>query len=225
METTKFKCNFCAKTYTRKSFYDRHVLCCELLNSSKNDRNNLINENEQPPSIHQLYSIIKELNYNYLNLKSELDNMKKHVYKTKKPKYLLDCLNEKDVELINIYDYIDNQDINISSIQTRELDKNINFMFNKQESIPICCFEQNKNELFIFKNKWELCSHEEFKTIVDIIHRKILRIISQHEVSENNYCHLLKNLITQKTNYSYVKKKLFHHLKTTVTNIIEYEFH
>ena len=85
METTKFKCNYCFKEYSRKSFYNKHVLCCEILNSTKRE-NEITREEEENPSISQLYTIIKELNHNYNRLKNEMEEMKRHVYKTKKKK-------------------------------------------------------------------------------------------------------------------------------------------
>ena len=50
MEKTKFTCNYCFKEYSRKSFYNKHVLCCEILNNSKHE-NELIREEQETPSI------------------------------------------------------------------------------------------------------------------------------------------------------------------------------
>lgn len=225
METTKFKCNYCFKEYTRKSFYNKHVLCCEILNSTRHE-NELVREEQENPSMEQLYTIIKELNHNYNRLKNEMEEMKRHVYKTKKKKYIVEWLNENKKMTIDIDNYIDNIDIDISTIINNNYDKIFELLFCKNKDIPICCFDQNKNTIFVYLDtKWNICSHEKFKDIIDTLTMRMLRIITQQKLNgSDRYCNIIKQLMNDKTDYNSIKKKIFHQLKTNITNIIEYEF-
>lgn len=232
METTKFKCNYCCKEYSRKSFYKKHVMCCEIVNNSKKENELNREETEDIPSIGQLYSIIKEMNFNYNHLKSDMEEMKKHVYKTKKKVYLLEWLKEKIHPTTNIQTYINNIDINISLLTEHGFEKGLGLLFdkmdNKKDNLPIRCFDQHKNSLFIFENEWKICSDEQFQNIVDILHTKILRIISQISIDANNpddnFCFVIKKLLNQQTDYSQIKKNMYQQMKSNVMNIIEYEF-
>ena len=225
METTKFKCNYCFKEYTRKSFYNKHVLCCEILNSTKRE-NELVREEEENPSISQLYTIIKELNHNYNRLKNEMEEMKRHVYKTKKKKYIVEWLNENKKQKIDIDKYLDNIDIDISTIINNNYDKIFELLFQKDNDIPVCCFDQNKNTIFIYlDNKWEICSPEKFKDIVNMLTTRMLRIITQQKLEgSEQYCRIIKQLMNNKIDYNNIKKKIYGQLKTNITNIVEYEF-
>jgi hypothetical protein len=225
METTKFKCNYCFKEYTRKSFYNKHVLCCEILNNTKRE-NEIIREEEENPTISQLYTIIKELNHNYKQLKNEMEEMKRHVYKTKKKKYIVEWLNENKKESIDIDNYLDNIQIDISTIVNNNYNKVFELLFEKDKEIPICCFDQNKNTLFIFhENKWDICSFEKLKDIIDTLNMRILRLITQHSLTASEeYCNIIKQLMNNKTDYNNIKKNIYSHLKTNITHIVEYEF-
>ena len=101
-----------------------------------------------------------------------------------------------------------------------------NISFDKDKNIPICCFDQNKNGVFIYyDNKWEICSFEKFKDIIDTLNMRILRLITQHRLNgSGDYCNIVKQLMSNKIDYNSIKKKIYQHLKTNVTNIVEYEF-
>ena len=228
METKKFTCNYCYKEYSRKSFYNKHVLCCEIVNNSKTENELNREEMDDVPSVGQMYSIIKELTFNYNHLKTDLEEMKKHVYKTKKKIYLLEWLKEKIHPTTNIQTYIDELDININLLTEHGFEKGLGLLFDKEEHIPIRCFDQNKNCLFLFENEWKICSDEQFQNIVDTLHTKILRIVSQTSIdiqdSNNNFCLIVKKLLQQETDYSQIKKNIYQQLKSNVMNIVEYEF-
>ena len=54
---------------------------------------------------------------------------------------------------------------------------------------------------------------------------RILRLITQHRLNgSGEYCNIVKQLMSNKTDYNSIKKNIFQHLKTNVTNIVEYEF-
>ena len=67
-----------------------------------------------------LYKVIKDLTYNYTNIKKDLEEMKRHVYKTKKKKYLIEWLNESSKPKENIDSYIENITINVSDIASSD---------------------------------------------------------------------------------------------------------
>ena len=225
METTKFKCNYCFKEYSRKSFYNKHVLCCEILHSTKRE-NEIRQEEQENPSISQLYTIIKEMNHNYNQLKSEIEEMKRHVYKTKKKKYIVEWLNENKKINMDIDDYLNNIDIDISMVLNNNFNKIFELLFDKDKNIPICCFDQNKNTLFIYNDKkWEMCGFEKFKDMIDTLNMRILRLITQQRLNgTSDYCSTVKQLMSNKIDYNNIKKNIFQHLKKNITHIVEYEF-
>ena len=152
--------------------------------------------------------------------------MKKHVYKTKKKKYIVEWLNESSKPKENIDSYIENITINVSDIVSSDFDNMLNSLFTEKTDIPICCFDQKNNCIFVYDNEtWDVCSQEKFKSIIDTINLKILRKVTDYSLNNSNYyCELIKYLMNDNLDYNKVKKKIYNIFKTNITNIIEYEF-
>ena len=223
MESTKFKCNYCFKEYTRKSFYKKHVACCEIINNSKKE-NRLLREEDDLPSQDQVFQVVKELVFNYEKLKKEMEEIKRHVYKTKRKMYLIDWLNNQKKLNKNITDYINDVEINVSDVINNNMEKIFKLLFTEKENIPIYCFDQKKNIIFIFEEEWKICSDEKFVEIIDLLNSRILRMITNYNLeSSNDYCNLIKEIINN-NDYKLIRKKVFQAIKTNITNIVEYEF-
>ena len=223
MESSKFKCNYCFKEYTRKSFYKKHVACCEIINNSKKE-NRLLREEDDLPSQDQVFQVVKELVFNYEKLKKEMEEIKRHVYKTKRKMYLVDWLNNNKKINKNITNYINDIEINVSDIVNNNMEKIYKLLFTEKENIPIYCFDQKKNIIFIFDEEWKICSDEKFIEIIDLLNSRILRMITNYNLeSTNEYCNLIKEIINN-NDYKLIRKNVFQAIKTNITNIVEYEF-
>lgn len=223
MESSKFKCNYCFKEYTRKSFYKKHVACCEIINNSKKE-NRLLREEDDLPSQDQVFQVVKELVFNYEKLKKEMEEIKRHVYKTKRKMYLVDWLNNNKKINKNITNYINDIEINVSDIVNNNMEKIFKLLFTEKENIPIYCFDQKKNIIFIFDEEWKICSDEKFIEIIDLLNSRILKMITNYNLeSSNEYCNLIKEIINN-NDYKLIRKNVFQAIKTNITNIVEYEF-
>ena len=110
---------------------------------------------------------------------------------------------------MDIDNYLDNIDIDISMVLNNNFNKIFELLFDKDKDIPICCFDQNKNTVFIYHdNKWEICSFEKFKDIIDTLNMRILRLITEHRLNgSGDYCNIVKQLMSNKIDYNSIKKK------------------
>ena len=68
----KNTCMYCNKTYSRVSYYKRHVLLCEMVHSSKFERNMNIEENNTLYSYNDLVNVVQELKYEFVKMQEEL---------------------------------------------------------------------------------------------------------------------------------------------------------
>ena len=60
-------------------------------------------------------------------------------------------------------------------------DNMLNSLFTEKTDIPICCFDQKNNCIFVYDNEtWYVCSQEKFKSIIDTINLKILRKVTEY---------------------------------------------
>jgi len=73
----KKSCIYCNKTYTRLSYYKRHVLLCEMVHSSKFEKNMNIEENQTLYSYSDLVNVVQELKYEFVKMQDEFKKLKK----------------------------------------------------------------------------------------------------------------------------------------------------
>lgn len=130
---SKFKCLYCKKSYKNKSNLNKHLVLCELIHTSKNKKQLLIEEEDNNlPSQKQLYQMLLELAFKYNKLEEKMDLAMKWIDKKKKKINILDWLQ------INI---VPNYIFDNLSLQIEVTNLDVEFLFNNS-------FIDTLNELF-----------------------------------------------------------------------------
>ena len=62
------ECPFCCRVYKIKTYFDRHVISCKLLQKSSKERCDDEETQQDTPNIRELYDIILEMNNTIRNL-------------------------------------------------------------------------------------------------------------------------------------------------------------
>jgi|TARA_Y100000992_G_scaffold301030_1_gene270959 hypothetical protein len=240
-----YNCRYCNRNYSRKTSYEKHLLCCEILsNPLEHELNDIY---DTPPNIIKLYDIIKELAYKQAKQEKEIESLKQFINKTKKKLNIIDWLNEnyqksitfdsfiktikvqrKHLEYIFKYDFIDGLMLIFQEILPLSGD------------LPIRCFDQKPDTFFIVKNdNWIVMTGIEYEEMLDIINRRI--IVEFGEWQEENYEKIIKDenfnniyeeyiikVLGKKTSkeitYNRIKKKLYGYLKFNLKRIIHFDF-
>ena len=263
METkNNFTCAYCNKIYIRKTSYNNHMLTCKLAryscNISNNENTNLTDIDSfktNDININNLFSMVIMLHNKYEKLESEYAELKKYVNITKNKINILDYLNENfknefinsdnninkfindiiiDETMLDIvfkYDYVDG----IINILTHYIEK-----FKKSGSlIPIKCFNNKENILYIFDNdSWIIMDDVNLQTFVKSFDKKLLlqflnwKIQAEKsldsEVFGEIYIKNMKKVIAgnfeKKNKFVMIKNKLYKYLKADLKSIVQYEF-
>ena len=195
-------CIYCGKSYVKRTNLDKHIITCELLNRSKNNKPLLLegkgvmeeeqNDNYGPiPSQKHLYIMLIELGKKYNQLEEKLEQMNKCVVKRKNKINLLNWLNENVKINPNIFfETI----INTIIITEQDIEFLLEHTFNemldeifarniynlKENETPIFAFKQKKNVFYIYslENSWKECEKELMKKFLNQIHTKIIKVFS-----------------------------------------------
>lgn len=244
-----FQCKYCSLSYKRKTYYDKHVLVCEILNKTKKERENEIEELADTLSLRKVYDLLLEIAMKYNKMEKKLNELTKWVDVKKKniniiewlntnytktikfsDWYMSICFNRKHLELIFKYDFI------------------TGFMYifqellplSQEEELPIKAFDQKDNTLFIYndENKWEAMNSEKLEKFISHISRLIMSefVKWQNENSEKIKDEEFSIIYTRNiqkvigANYSIeqlnmkMKRELYKYLKMNLRNILQYEF-
>ncbi len=88
MTRLQYKCNNCEKKWNKKYLFDRHVLMCNLLVKTPEERKDEIEELNDVPSYLDLYKIVQEMGKKQQKMENQLNQMIKYIdQKKKKNKY------------------------------------------------------------------------------------------------------------------------------------------
>lgn len=157
-------CIYCGKSYKTRNNMDKHVVLCETIYRSKNNKPLSLQEDEiediQLPTQKQMYNIILELTVKYNKLEEKMEQMTKWIEKKKKKIDVMGWLN-KNITPICIFDELINKiavtNDNIDSLLsngfiaafTEVMSTNI---FEKKEThqFPVFCLDQKTNYIYIY---------------------------------------------------------------------------
>ena len=232
-----FKCKFCGMEYNSEACYNKHKVLCEILNTDKDCKN---------LGIYNLSLIVIELVKSNHKLQRDIVDLKRWVQIKKQKFVVLDWLNENCPSTNNFNTFI--KTINITR-NDLEIIFNSNYitgiteilqnLLKKGENNSLFkSFDQKDNTIYIYKEKWEILTSEDFENIFSILTKQIMTEFKKWQ-DENESI-----LYTEKFSVIYIKnvkkivggtdslekqkniihRNLYKYLKQNLQNIIEYEF-
>ncbi len=230
MTERKFKCSYCKKGYSRKIYYERHLICCSIKAMATLDDKRTLEEMNDTPSIKELYLIIQELVKKQNKMEEEIKSLRKYSLKGP-PKVDIDrwledfkpsdfntwtdCIKINEKELNYIFENgILNGIFNI-------LKNNLPLEFDN----PIKAFEHKAGSLFVFQEKkWNMLNTEDFKKLISKINKRIIIKFKDwtNEQREANqlqkypYDDYVMMIFTNNIKESEIKTKLYNYLKISI---------
>ena len=203
-----YTCRNCERTYKRKSYYEKHILLCDLIHLNKKDKEIKLQELDDTPSMRTLYEMVLELAKKNKDLEEQIQKINKFVNVKKKSISIVDWLNlnfnNNDNKNYDFYEFI--SDINIR-------DKHLEYIFNSNyvkgvsaiieelfdndndndndNDIPFKAFDQKENQLFIYVNKmWTQMTNNNLRDFINTISKQIMKLFIKWQ---NNNIHRLSN--------------------------------
>lgn len=192
---TQHVCEYCNKTYLRRDFFKKHVILCELIKKTPRERK--IELNEDLPTHKELYLMVQELGFKYVELTKkndmliqELTKVKNLCYKnnSNKNKNLHENNNIEKKEIINLQDWLN--EFQITDNQFEEFVKN-NYFLEGILDIFLCQYEQDKDNApikirsnkestiyVVIDSKWKQLTRNILIDIIKKIQQKLIRNLS-----------------------------------------------
>jgi hypothetical protein len=245
-------CEYCSKTYTRKTAYTRHYIVCEILHQTKREKKCREEETTDLPSYQQLVAIVQELAVKCQTMEEKMNDMQKWANKTKQKLNILQWLNA------NIESSTFIEEWSKTHIQVTEEDNQMlleetfihtmQHIFRKtiekaEAQIPIFCFSQKQNQFYCFSQEASTWTHFEmsdFILMLKRIHQKMVRALcdwqtkNTDKINQSDKMQLLYNktlLKLMNVNFGHdspvvskIKNDLFQFIKKDMKTIIEYEY-
>lgn len=233
-----YSCSYCSKTYTRKIYYERHVICCNLRAMADVGDYRTLEEQNDTPSTRELYMIIQELVKKQNKMEEELKNLRRYTDKVKRNINVVEWLNSNytPLEFSSWRDLIAIKRNDLDFIFTNGLSSGItqilkNNLSSENEN-PIKSFEHKNNTLFVYKDKtWNIMELDDFKKLIRLINKKIIQEFNAWtlEKTENDelkkypYDEYVISIFSNGLKDSEIKTKIYDYLKISVKNINKIE--
>lgn len=233
-----YSCSYCSKTYTRKIYYERHIICCNLRAMADVGGGRTLEEQNDTPSTRELYMIIQELVKKQNKMEEELKNLRRYTDKVKRNINVIEWLNSNStpIEFSSWRDLIKIKRNELEFIFSNGLFAGIinifkNNLSNEQEN-PIKSFEHKKNTLFVYKNNlWDTMDSDDFKKLIRIVNQKIIQEFNAWtlEKTENDelkkypYDEYVISIFSNGLKDSEIKTKIYDYLKISIKNINKIE--
>lgn len=247
--THKHLCGTCGKSFTRKGFYEKHIIACENIHKSQYKQECEKEERESMPSQMELYRMLLDLTGKYEKLNDEVDVLRKYVERTKKKINILEWLDINCTKSILFDEWTKNIEVSEEQLQnTFKLGyvDGIYLILQQQlpitdiESHPIKCFDQ-KRGLFFSKSEdgWIMMDEKDITNVVRVVNHKLMSSFNswkkknQERIDKDDkfydkYVDYMKIVfggnMTKEQSYKKLKSKLYNYLKCDLKNIIQYEF-
>ena len=179
----KHICNYCGKAYTRKIYFDRHVLCCNIKAMALRHTNLDLEEMNDTPSTRELYLMLQELIKKQDMMEKEIKKLKQNSFKDKGSSNLFQRLEEiqitldfeswRDLLKANETDLQEAWQSGISRGLLSILKRNI---LSADGEIPIRAFDESPGCFYIYHNKaWNKLANDDFKKLVEKANQLIIQ--------------------------------------------------
>ena len=229
-------CPYCQQGYTRKTYFDRHVLICAILCKSKKEQKLEEEEIQDTPTLRNLYKVVKELVVKNKQLEEKVQEMSTYINAKKQKMNVTEWLN---VTYNQATDYL----TWFSEIQVKQSHLQILFDSDYANGVtsvlkqllqdedarrPLRAFNTKENAFYFYsENKWLLMDNESYLKLMHVLDKKMMNefVLWQREnkekfyadeLSDKFYAYTNKMMATREPLYSRIKKNLYSYLKEGV---------
>lgn len=251
METAlnpSYNCSHCGRSYTRKYYYDRHAAACSLLQKSTRERAIDREEQDDTPTLRELYELVIGMANKMQKLESELTTVRQWTDRRKRTLNVVDWLNDNYAEGVSY-------EVWLSSLSFGIVELEIVFKYDyiggighilqsclpldEEATLPVKAFEQKENALFIRgEGGWRMMTTGEFESMVSLISKRLLdqfvvwqernkAKLTQERFAEEyagNVQKVIGGNFPRDKALPRIRRALYKYLRLNLRNIVQYEF-
>lgn len=242
-------CPHCLRHYERKVYLDRHVGMCQMLTKTKRERKLEIQEQDDTPSVRDLYTAVLELTEKYSQLEKKFTDLSKYATIKKQKINIIDWLNTTYNSRATDYQTWFN------AIQVQYEDLDILFKADyvggvvailqkllplEDETRPLRAFAGKENVFYVYRqheNRWETIESETFTKLMHLFDKQFMVAFVQWQNENKHRMHLddfseiyAKNVkkimggnYTREQLYSRIKRELYQYMRAELPTMLEYE--
>jgi hypothetical protein len=230
-----FCCTYCQRNFQRKIYFDRHVIACQYLSKTSNERKLETEELSDTPSVRALYDVVLALAAKCNALEAKLTDLSKWTNIAKQKLNITDWLNATYPAGQNYQDWfnllpVTSEDL-LVLFETNYAQGVVHVLKAqlKQEDRPLRAYTNKENTFYIKQEaQWILCTDETFTKLMYLLDKQFMREFiawqtanksrmatddSFSEVYAKNMKKVMGGNSTREQLYARIKKELYSQLR------------
>ena len=243
------QCPHCERTYQRKVYFDRHIGVCQLLAKSKRERVLEIEEEEDTPSVRDLYLAVMEMTEKYSQLEKKMAELSKYVSTKKEKLNILDWLNanynSRATDYKTWFNAIQVRDEDLAELFQTDYVGGVRAMLQRllpleDETRPLRAFVGKENTYYMYteaENRWEIMDSETFTQLMYLFDKQFMRAFVQwqnenkhrmqledfSEIYAKNVKKIMGGNNSREQLYLRIKREVYAYLRVALPTPIEFE--
>ena len=178
------QCKYCNRKYKIKTYYDRHILACEIMSKTTKER---LQDEEcmaDTPNIRKVYDIVLEMNKQLQELREKVKELEKEKKEKKKKINVLDWLNNQTTkpsvywsDLLNALEIKREDVLHIFKTDiSRGIFQRLCDECERHDILPVQAYEQKPGILYVYdKEGWRDMKDTCFESSIKILHKKYMK--------------------------------------------------
>ena len=177
-------CRHCGKKYERLFYLKRHEACCEILHSSADKRDRILQENTDLPSPVDCYIVLQEVVSRLSQLENRLQKLENNQPVSRKKGIQL-LLDSKPAPQVSLQEWVSNiepvkeslEKVMTGSFATVIAKEIVHLIETSEDTLPIAVTNKKENAIYGFENgKWNELELDTIRSLYMILSGKIFNL-------------------------------------------------
>jgi hypothetical protein len=243
-------CPYCDKTYIKTTTLNKHMVTCEYLNKSKQNKKIHDEAIKNQPTYNELVIIVQELATKLNKMEDKVKELEKIAEPKKKKLNVIEWLNAKVSPMDSYVEWVNKIIISITELNYL-FENNIfqtvahilqeRFQTRESTAIPIYAFHQKANHFYIYTGEeWREMGTTDIVHLFKHLQNKFMRemsiwyaankdqVYNNDKTSEMYNTTIIKIMsisLEQDAAFSKMKTQMYNDLKVDIKHLVEVQIH
>lgn len=246
MSKSKNTCPYCDKTYIKMGTLNNHMITCEYLKKSKQNKKIHDEQIQNQPTYNELVMIIQELASKVNKMDDKIKELEKIVDSKKKKQNVVQWLNINVSPMDSFVEWVNKiviEPLHLTYLFENTILQTVTYIFQEQikgreaNAVPIYAFNQKVNHFYIYMGEeWREMATTDLIHLFKHLQNKFMRVITawynenkdsifnndkMSEKYNNTIIKIMSISLEQDAMFGKLKSQMYNDVKVDIKHLVE----